>query len=342
MQRCHGHASTRAIACLRPSWASETHRRTPSRPRRAQRAQELAPERLGLDLADVEADHLAAAGLVHAVGDHQRLRDHVRAVAHLLLLGVQPQIRVGALQRPLPERRHLLVQAPAQPADLVLAHPHPELLDHAVDLARGDAVDIGLLDDRDQRLLGAPARLQKAREVRRARTQLRDRQLELADARVPRRARGSRCAASCAAPARARRARRRPPPPPRPPSARPTTPPPSRGSHPRAQTPSPCRPPRAAVILRPSAIGGAPFDRTAQQPDDSRPAMAVLFRRPSGLLHHFYRLDPGSVSRAHPRRERLRCSRVMRSNRAPPLPPSPIRLEPASGRMAAARLRQEL
>ena len=40
----------------------------------AQRAQELAPERLGLDLADVEADHLAPAGLVHAVGDHQRLR----------------------------------------------------------------------------------------------------------------------------------------------------------------------------------------------------------------------------------------------------------------------------
>jgi hypothetical protein len=51
-------------------------------------AEELAPERLGLDLADVEADHLAPPGLVHAVGDHQRLGDHVRAVADLLLLGV--------------------------------------------------------------------------------------------------------------------------------------------------------------------------------------------------------------------------------------------------------------
>ena len=39
----------------------------------AQRAQELEPERLGLDLADVEADHLAPAGLVDGVGDHQRL-----------------------------------------------------------------------------------------------------------------------------------------------------------------------------------------------------------------------------------------------------------------------------
>ena len=39
-----------------------------------QAAQELAPERLGLGLADVEADDLAAAGLVHAVGDHHALR----------------------------------------------------------------------------------------------------------------------------------------------------------------------------------------------------------------------------------------------------------------------------
>jgi hypothetical protein len=29
-----------------------------------ERAEELAPERLGLDLADIEADHLAPAGLV--------------------------------------------------------------------------------------------------------------------------------------------------------------------------------------------------------------------------------------------------------------------------------------
>jgi hypothetical protein len=110
----------------------------------------------------------------------------VAAVAHLLLFGVQPQVRVGALQRALTERRHLLVQAPAQPGDLVLGHPHPELLDHAVDLPGRDAIDVGLLDDRHQRLLGAPARLQKRREIRRARAQPGDRQLELADARLPR------------------------------------------------------------------------------------------------------------------------------------------------------------
>jgi hypothetical protein len=83
----------------------------------------------------------------------------VRAVAHLLLLGIEPQVRVGALQRSLAERRHLLIKTRAQPGHLVLGHAHPELLDDAVDLARRDAVDVGLLDDTDERLLGAPARL---------------------------------------------------------------------------------------------------------------------------------------------------------------------------------------
>jgi hypothetical protein len=38
------------------------------------------------------------------------------------------------------------------------------------------------------------------------------------------------------------------------------------------------------------------FDGLREQPDDSRPAMAVLSFRtsPAGLLHHFYRLDPAA------------------------------------------------
>ena len=110
MQRCQGTPSTCAIAFLRPWWASETHELDAGQAARAQAAQELAPERLGLGLADVDADHLAPARLVHAVGDHQRLLAHAAGLAHPLDLGVQPEVRVAALERPLAERRDLLVQ----------------------------------------------------------------------------------------------------------------------------------------------------------------------------------------------------------------------------------------
>ena len=73
MQRCQAQPRTLAIAAFRPSCASEIASCTPTRPRATSAAQELGPERLGLGLADVEAEDLAPAGLVHAVGDHQRL-----------------------------------------------------------------------------------------------------------------------------------------------------------------------------------------------------------------------------------------------------------------------------
>jgi hypothetical protein len=112
---------------------------------RPQTAQELAPERLGLGLANVQADHLAAAGGGYAVGDHQRLVAHPTPLADPLHLGVHPQIRVGALQGPPAEDPDLLVQAAAQPGDLVLAQVvQAQLLHQPVDLAGGDAVDVGL------------------------------------------------------------------------------------------------------------------------------------------------------------------------------------------------------
>src|SRR6266540_4230991 len=78
-------------------------------------AQEAAPERLGLGLADVERDHLAVAGLVDAVGEHQCFADDTAAVADLLDLRVQPQVRVAALERPVAEDVDLLVEALADP-----------------------------------------------------------------------------------------------------------------------------------------------------------------------------------------------------------------------------------
>jgi hypothetical protein len=61
---------------------------------------------------------------------------------------------------------HLLVDVGAQTRDLALgdtAHPHS--LNQVIDRAGGDALDVGFLDHRGQRLLGHPARLQEGREV---------------------------------------------------------------------------------------------------------------------------------------------------------------------------------
>jgi hypothetical protein len=55
-----------------------------------QAAEELPPERLGLSLTHVQADDLAAAALVDAVGDHQGLVADPTGLADPLDLGVQP------------------------------------------------------------------------------------------------------------------------------------------------------------------------------------------------------------------------------------------------------------
>ena len=115
-------------------------------PARDEASEELGPERLGLGLADIDREDLAPAGLMDAVRDHQRLVDHAAAVADLLDLGVEEQVRVAALQRAGPERLDVLIERLADAADLALADPQPEALDELVDAARRDAADIGLLD----------------------------------------------------------------------------------------------------------------------------------------------------------------------------------------------------
>jgi hypothetical protein len=186
-------------------------------------SEEVAPERLGLALAAVEADHLAPTRLVHAVRDHHALPHDAAAVADLLHLGVEPDVAGAALERPAAERVDLLIKASADARDLALGDPQPERLDQLVNLSRRDAAHVRLLDHADQCLLAAAARLEERRNVRAA-PDLRNRQLDLAGACVPSGAAGSRCDASTA-PGCARRARRRSPPTPQPPStaARPTS-----------------------------------------------------------------------------------------------------------------------
>jgi hypothetical protein len=99
-------------------------------------------------------------------------------VAHLEVGGVEPQIRPFAFDPAIEEGADAHVDVLAERRDLALrdaAHAHR--LDQLVDLARRDALDPRLLDDRDERLLGRLARLQEAREVAAA-AQLRDLQLE--------------------------------------------------------------------------------------------------------------------------------------------------------------------
>jgi Transposase, Mutator family len=75
-QRCQGQRSCLAIAALSPLWASETTSCTPAWPRATSDLRNLSSERLGLHLAEVDAEDLAAAGLVHAISP---LRPALRA-----------------------------------------------------------------------------------------------------------------------------------------------------------------------------------------------------------------------------------------------------------------------
>jgi hypothetical protein len=59
----------------------------------------------------------------------------------------------------------VLVECLADTADLALADAQPQALNELVDATRRNPAHIGLLDNRQQRLLRTPARLQKRREV---------------------------------------------------------------------------------------------------------------------------------------------------------------------------------
>ena len=126
------------------------------------------------------------AGLCDGVGDDQGLGDDAASVADFDVLGVEPEVRVGALEWTLAELLDVLIELATQAADAVLAHAlDAELLDEPVDLPGRDAVDVGLHHDRHDRLLTAPPRLQERRKVGRARPGPGDRQVDLADPRLP-------------------------------------------------------------------------------------------------------------------------------------------------------------
>jgi len=86
------------------------------------------------------------------------------------------------LRKPLPKIARLLVERGLTGVQLVVSDAHAGLKKAIGQVLLGS---FGLLHDRDQRPLGAPARLEEAREVAAA-TDLRDRELDLARPRLPR------------------------------------------------------------------------------------------------------------------------------------------------------------
>src|SRR5271169_225040 len=101
------------------------------------------------------------------------------------LSGIEPDVRPVAFDRAGQEGLHTLVDLAAETRDLRLADPlHAECLDQVIDRAGRDALDIGFLDHRSERLLGHPTGFEEAGEVA-AMAQLGNAQLDGACAGVP-------------------------------------------------------------------------------------------------------------------------------------------------------------
>jgi hypothetical protein len=150
-----------------------------------QLTQEGPPELQVLGRTHVQAEHLAFPAAPDAGRDEHRHRDHAPVLPDLLEGGIQHQVGVLAVEGPAPKGVDLGVQLLADPAHLVLRDAlDAERLGKGVDVAGAEAVDVGLLDHREQRLLMTPAGFQQAWEVA-ARPQLGDVELDGADAGVP-------------------------------------------------------------------------------------------------------------------------------------------------------------
>ena len=178
--------STVAIACFRPSCASDVIEAHAAEAALDQAAQKRRPERPILRGADVDAEDLALALAGDADGDDRRLARHPAVDPHLVVRRIDPDVRVVGRERARPERLHQRIELAADARHLRLRDAvQAERLHQLVDLPRRDAMHVRFLHDREQRVLRPPARLQQRGKIR-ARPHLGDRQLDRAHPRVPR------------------------------------------------------------------------------------------------------------------------------------------------------------
>ena len=160
-QRCQVACKILATAALMPSWASKITSLTPRRPRRESLrkdpVQKVSASEGPISMPSTSRwpSPLTPTATITAT-------ETMRALSHLHVVGVDPQIGPIAFERPAQEGFDLLIDLIAQPADLALgdaAHAHG--FDQIVDQTGRYLVHVGFLYHRRERLLGQAARLQE-------------------------------------------------------------------------------------------------------------------------------------------------------------------------------------
>jgi hypothetical protein len=143
-----------------------------------QAATELQPEGLSLAGAHRQAEDALLAAVAHAHGHHRGLAHDPAARADFLVDGVEPDIRVGLVERTVAELGQLLVELRADAAHFTAADAAATQGGHeVVHLAGADAEHVCLLDHRQQRPVDAPPWFEERREEA-PRAQLGNLQLE--------------------------------------------------------------------------------------------------------------------------------------------------------------------
>jgi hypothetical protein len=130
-------------------------------------AEKRHPARSVFGAKNVDAEDLPVALGTHAGRDDRRHRDDPATLAHLVEERVEPDVGVGAgVEWTVAKLRDLLVEVLRELRDLGLGDPvDSHRLHEIVDATRRDAFDVGLADDRDERLFDAPARLEEPGHV---------------------------------------------------------------------------------------------------------------------------------------------------------------------------------
>src|SRR3954451_10751509 len=152
---------------------------------RDQAAQKRMPERAVFTRPDVQPEHFALAVLIDANGDHHGHADDAMILPDLHEGGVKLNVREGPFELARSKLLHFRIQRLTQTADLALAHAvDAEGFDQVIHTTRAHAVDVRLLDHRDQGAFTASARLEQCRVVA-AVTYPRHAQFDAADTGIP-------------------------------------------------------------------------------------------------------------------------------------------------------------